>query len=85
MGNELGNKTDVDLLLVSFVTSTPIFILIGNNDFVNEYSEKKWLFLVAAGISVRSSRNSEHDIILHTQLFCICSVMSGSRALIFKF
>ena len=41
MGNELGNKTDVDLLLVSFVTSTPIFILIGNNDFVNEYSEKK--------------------------------------------
>ena len=33
MGDELGSATDIDRLLVSSGLSTPIFTLIGNNDF----------------------------------------------------
>ena len=33
MGNELGNKTGIDLVLVSSVMTTPIFTVIGNNIF----------------------------------------------------
>ena len=35
MDNELGNETDIDLLLVSPVTSPANFALIGNDDFTH--------------------------------------------------
>ena len=37
MGNELGNETDIDLLLVPPVTSPSNFALIGNDDFTTEF------------------------------------------------
>ena len=33
MGDQLGSSTDIDRLLVSSGLSTPIFTLIGNDDF----------------------------------------------------
>ena len=81
MGNELGDETDIDLLLVPPVTSPPDFALIGNDDFSAEFG---WNLVQNVGvfefspISRRLTSRIMNMVIFFTSLFsCTCTGMSG--------
>ena len=64
MGGELGNESNIDVLLRSSATPPPIFASIGNDNFVAKFVSKKWRFWVSADISSRSSRHRKNVFIL---------------------
>ena len=81
MGHELGSATDIDRLLVSSGLSTPIFSLIGNDDFWSCHTDcrpkllpKKKQFRLFLDISARLSRipnmfGPAHAKVCHGQCF----------------
>ena len=88
MGDEFGNATCIDRLLVSQALSTPNFSLIGNGDFFSCHvklaskSGKKSDFLVLLGF--RGYLGEIESVFLkvkkssYTVFFCISNNMSGS-------
>ena len=53
MGGESGTETDIGLLVGVQAKSSPIFALIGKDDFSTIFSLKSWCFLVFVNISSR--------------------------------
>ena len=72
MGNELGNETGIDLLLVPPIASPPNFALIENDDFITEFGwnlGQKLVFLSVRRYLVELESNYKHVIICMYLLF----------------
>ena len=81
MGNEPGNEPQVDPLLVAPAMSPPNLALVGNDDFVTEFSFAKLVFLSFRRYLASSSRNIKMSLFIHFDFlhitWDICTDMSG--------